>query len=234
MTTLQKTIPSYLYTQYADDDDLQAFVASYNQITQSYVNTFNQLNLPVYTKLSGALLDWVGRGVYGYPRPTIPAVAASVIGPVNTYGPDFFVPLNTQESTAASNYNTTDDIYKRLLTWHFYKGDGKVFNIPWLKRRIVRFLYGADGISPVITQTYDIGVTFSAGNNVNITMPASPQADILIAAIASGAAETPFQYTSNFTTYDPGTTVDWENTSNAIVDWENTSTALVTWNNDPV
>jgi hypothetical protein len=234
MTTLQKTIPSYLYTQYADDDDLQAFVASYNQITQSYVNTFNQLNLPVYTKLSGALLDWVGRGVYGYPRPTIPAVAASVIGPVNTYGPDFFVPLNTQESTAASNYNTTDDIYKRLLTWHFYKGDGKVFNISWLKRRIVRFLYGADGISPVITQTYDIGVTFSAGNNVNITMPASPQADILIAAIASGAAETPFQYTSNFTTYDPGTTVDWENTSNAIVDWENTSTALVTWNNDPV
>jgi hypothetical protein len=234
MTTLQKTIPSYLYTQYADDDDLQAFVASYNQITQSYVNTFNQLDLPVYTKLSGALLDWVGRGVYGYPRPTIPAVAASVIGPVNTYGPDFFVPLNTQESTAASNYNTTDDIYKRLLTWHFYKGDGKVFNISWLKRRIVRFLYGADGISPVITQTYDIGVTFSAGNNVNITMPASPQADILIAAIASGAAETPFQYTSNFTTYDPGTTVDWENTSNAIVDWENTSTALVTWNNNPI
>jgi hypothetical protein len=234
MTTLQKTIPSYLYTQYADDDDLQAFVASYNQITQSYVNTFNQLNLPVYTGLSGALLDWVGRGVYGYPRPTIPAVAASVIGPINTYGPDFFVPLNTQESTAASNYVTNDDIYKRLLTWHFYKGDGKVFNISWLKRRIVRFLYGTDGKSPAIDQTYDIGVTFSAGNNVNITMPASPQADILIAAIASGSAETPFQYTFNFTTYDPGTTVDWENTSNAIVDWENTSTALVTWNNDPV
>jgi hypothetical protein len=234
MTTLQKTIPSYLYTQYADDDDLQAFVASYNQITQTYINTFNQLNLPVYTGLSGALLDWVGRGVYGYPRPTIPEVAATTIGPINTYGPDFFVPLNTQESTAASNYNTTDDIYKRLLTWHFYKGDGKVFNISWLKRRIVRFLYGADGKSPAIDQTYDIGVTFSAGNNVDIIMPASPQADILIAAIASGSAETPFQYTFNFTTYDPGTTVDWENTSNAIVDWENTSTALVTWNNDPV
>jgi hypothetical protein len=200
MTTLQKTIPSYLYTQYADDDDLQAFVASYNQITQTYINTFNQLNLPVYTGLSGALLDWVGRGVYGYPRPTIPAVAATTIGPINTYGPDFFVPLNTQESTAASNYNTTDDIYKRLLTWHFYKGDGKVFNISWLKRRIVRFLYGTDGISPVITQTYDIGVTFSAGNNVDIIMPASPQADILIAAVG-----VPHLVTTDFV--KPGATV---------------------------
>jgi hypothetical protein len=195
--TLQTTIPSYLYTQYADDDDLQAFVASYNAITQKYVNTFNQLNLPIYTNLSGDLLDWVGRGVYGYPRPTLPATGGSEIGPVNTYGPDFFVPLNTQETTPATNYVTTDDIYKRLLTWHFYKGDGKFFTISWLKRRVVRFLTGLNGTAPAIDQTYDVSVTLSTGNVVDITLPASPQADILASAIASGAAETPFQY--NFT-----------------------------------
>jgi len=232
--TLQNTIPSYLYTQYADDDDLQAFVASYNAITQKYVNTFNQLNLPIYTGLSGDLLDWVGRGVYGYPRPTLPATGGSEIGPINTYGPDFFVPLNSQETTVATNYITTDDIYKRLLTWHFYKGDGKFFNISWLKRRILRFLIGTDGTAPIIDQTYDVSVTFSPGNVVDIVLPESSQAEILISAIASGAAETPFQYSFNITTIDPGTTVLWENTSSSIVDWENTSAQEVTWNNNPI
>lgn len=232
--TLQNTIPSYLYTQYADDDDLQAFVASYNTITQKYINTFNQLNLPIYTGLSGALLDWVGRGVYGYPRPTLPATGASTIGPLNTYGPDFFVPLNTQETTVATNFVTTDDIYKRLLTWHFYKGDGKVFNIQWLKRRIKRFLIGTNGTAPFIDQTYEISVGFSPGNIVDIVIPESDQADILISAIGSGAAETPFQYTFNITTVSYESLVSWLNNSSAVVDWENTSSSEVTWNNTPL
>jgi len=232
--TLQNTIPSYLYAQYSDDDDLQAFVASYNTITQKYVDTFNQLNLPIYTGLSGALLDWVGQGVYGYPRPTLPASGASVIGPVNTYGPDFFVPLNTQESTVATNYVTTDDIYKRLLTWHFYKGDGKTFNIEWFKRRIKRFLIGSEGTAPFIDQTYDISVNFSPGNVVDVILPESPEADILISAIDSGAAETPFQYSFNITTSPAGSLVIWLNNTSNIVDWENTSSSNVDWVNNSV
>ena len=39
----------------------------------------------------------------------------------------------------------TDDVFKRILTWHFYKGDGKNFSVRWLKRRIWRFLQGANG-----------------------------------------------------------------------------------------
>lgn len=193
--TLQKTIPSYLYQQYADDDDLQAFVAAYNDETQKYVDTFNGLNLPVYTQLSGSLLDWVGAGVYGYPRPTLPGTAPSSVGPINTYGPNYAVPLNGQITTAGTTYATTDDLYQRLLTWHFYKGDGKAFSIRWLKRRVMRFLIGANGTAPNIEQTYQIGVTFTSGNVVNISIPTYPLATAFQSAIASGAAETPFQYT---------------------------------------
>jgi len=39
-TTLTKVIPSYLYQEYSDDDDLQAFVMAYNGLAQQYVTWF--------------------------------------------------------------------------------------------------------------------------------------------------------------------------------------------------
>jgi hypothetical protein len=199
--TLQNIPPSYLYSEYTDDDDLQAFVAAYNGYAQSYLNTFNGLNLPIYTasNISGPLLDWVGQGIYGYPRPSLPGISASVVGPFNTVEFDQNLALNALKTTSGTSYTTTDDIYKRLLTWHFYKGDGKYFNIRWLKRRIMRFLIGANGTAPNIDQTYQVNVTFAAGNVVNITIPTYPVAPLLATAISSGAAELPFQYTFNVT-----------------------------------
>jgi hypothetical protein len=195
MGTLQKTIPAYLYQQYFDDGDLQAFVAAYNDTTQRYINTFNQLNLPIYTGLSGDLLDWVGRGLYGYPRPTFGGVADVNVGPLNTYGPNDSVPLNSQKVIFGTpSPITTDDIYKRLLTWHFYKGDGKVFSIPWLKRRIKRFLIGTSGTSPLISNTNDISITFIAPKTPVITIASSPNGGYLKSAIENGSAELPFQY----------------------------------------
>jgi hypothetical protein len=82
------TIPAYLYEEYTDDDDLQAFFTAYNQWQQDFVDTFNGLNLPIYTqpKINGELLDWVGQGIYGYPRPTLsPFTKGRMIGPYNTY-----------------------------------------------------------------------------------------------------------------------------------------------------
>ena len=193
---LQAITPSYLYTQYADDDNLQAFVAAYNEIAQQYLNTFNALNLPVYTSpsISGALLDWVGVGIYGYPRPTLPSSAPMVLGPLNTYGPLMAPVLNAGTATTETYAATNDDIYKRLLTWHFYKGDGKQLSIQWLKRRIMRFLLGTDGTAPNIDFTYQISVTFPGSRVVDISMPEYPAAPLLATAIASGAAELPFQY----------------------------------------
>lgn len=232
MATLQNTIPSYLYTQYADDDDLQAFVASYNATQQAYLNTFNNINLPVYTQLSGPLLDWVGAGVYGYPRPSLPGTLPTAIGPLDTYAPDAVVPLATTKTTAGTTYATSDDIYQRLLTWHFYKGDGKAFSINWLKRRIMRFMIGANGAAPNIPQTYQINVTFGSGNVVNITIPTYPAAPYLAAAIASGAAELPFQWQWAITVTGPvGGALTWTNNTGGALTWANSGGGALTWQN---
>jgi hypothetical protein len=195
VTGLTEVIPSYLYQEYSDDDDLQEFVKAQNQMQQDYVDTFNALNLPIYTGpiVAGALLDWVGRGLYGMARPVIGPEYKSLFGPLNTFGPNWLVPmwdtftpgmevefgLNIIRQYDFENLlNTSDDIYRRVLTWHFYKGDGNYFSTLWFKRRIWRFLYGIDGKSPEsvdwwpndnsIADTEQISVTLGTGRNVTI------------------------------------------------------------------
>ncbi|STX01610.1 Uncharacterised protein [Kluyvera ascorbata] len=48
------------------------------------------------------------------------------------------------------------------MTWNFYKGDGFYFTIPWLKRRVLRFLTGVDGVDVVNDQRWSISVLFSS------------------------------------------------------------------------
>jgi hypothetical protein len=168
--TIQQTIPSYLYWQYADDDDLQAFVAAYNALTQQYVDWFNQIGLPIYTgdQISGLLLDWVAEGLYGIARPTLPSGQSQSLGPFNTYALNT-VAFNARRQIGTNNYfATTDDTFKRVITWLFFKGDGKVFNIRWLKRRIVRFLNGVNGVDADTSNTYQISVTFGVNGQINI------------------------------------------------------------------
>lgn len=165
VTGLTSVIPSYLYQEYSDDDDLQGFVAAQNQCQQDYVDTFNALNLPIYTQdpVSDLLLDWVGGGLYGMNRPALSTGQPILMGPLNTWGPNWIFPMwGTVPADAQVQFGlnelqflsttdivvTDDDLYRRILTWHFYKGDGKYFNINWLKRRIWRFLFGANGKAP--------------------------------------------------------------------------------------
>lgn len=170
-TTQTAVIPSYLYQEYSDDDTLQAFVQAFNGLAQNYIDTFNALNLPVYTNdiISGALLDWVGAGLYGMPRPALASGQPALIGPLNTWQLNT-IPLNTSILISPDVVATSDDIYKRILTWHLFKGDGKVFNIRWLKRRIMRFLIGVNGSNPNIDQTYQVSVTFGVGGQVSIRL----------------------------------------------------------------
>src|SRR5215469_3415087 len=147
VTGLTKVIPSYLYQEYSDDDDLQGFVAAQNAKQQDYVDTFNALNLPIYPGpvVSGALLDWVAQGLYGVPRPALSSGIVIREGPLNTWGPNFLIPTENAninglgQTTDESVVVTDDDTYRRVITWHFYKGDGKYFSTRWLKRRIWRF-----------------------------------------------------------------------------------------------
>jgi hypothetical protein len=169
-TTLQNIIPSYLYQQYSDDDDLQAFIIAYNELAQEVFSWFNTVNLPVYTQLSGALLDWVAEGLYGISRPTLINSENQNWGTYNTNTFNTLVFNGQKQIGQQTYYLTTDDLFKRIITWGFYKGDGRTFNISWLKRRIMRFLLGANGTSPNIDNTYQISVSFGVGNQVNITI----------------------------------------------------------------
>lgn len=164
-TTLIATIPAYLYEQYADDDALQAFFQSYNALVQGYVSWFTQVPLPVYTNpaISGALLDWVAEGLYGFKRPALSSGRNRDVGPLNTF-PYNSLALNRRKLVGPNNVTvTTDDVFRRILTWNFYKGDGNVFNVEWLKRRLMRFLIGTDGAAPNVDQTYAISVTYGPG-----------------------------------------------------------------------
>ena len=157
---IAKTILSYLYLQYQDDGDLQAFINAYNALTQDYVDWFNAVGLPIYTgaPISGNLLDWVAEGLYGIKRPSLVPTADFSDGPFNTWQFNT-IPFNdigaTQESLVS------DDIFKRIITWNFYKGDGNIFNIRWLKRRVMRFLFGVNGADYLINETYPISVVFN-------------------------------------------------------------------------
>lgn len=172
---LEKTIPSYLYVEYNEDEACQAFVNAYNEQAQNYLDTVRNLNLPNYTQapIEGDLLDWVAGGVYGFDRPTFPTINLATIGPLNTY------PLNTLAYNEFLNQNpdftfyTSDDAFRRVLTWHLYRADGVQFNIRWFKRRVARFLYGEDGIwkqngLDCAADTSRISVTFGPPYTVNL------------------------------------------------------------------
>lgn len=171
-TTVTKTIPSFLYEQYNDDEDLQAFVDWYNGKGQEYVGWFATVNLALWTGLSGPLLDWIGAGLYGYPRPVLPSGRNRNIGPLNTYKYNQYVPFGKTYLVGNQNYYlTTDDVYKRILTWFLYKGDGKYFTVKWLKRRVMRFLLGTDGTDPNVGDTTPVSITFGLNRQVNINIP---------------------------------------------------------------
>lgn len=200
-TSLTNIIRMYLYEQYADDDDLQAFVAAHNGFAQQYLDLFNQIQLPVYTNplITGALLDWVAAGLYGMRRPVLFSGSNVGLGAYNTVELNLLA-FNEHTKVGVSHVSTTtDDVFKRIMTWNLYRGDGKQFNVKWLKRRIVRFLIGENGTAPAIDNTYDVSVTYGAGRVVNILLPNVAFAEMLQEAIESGAVQLPFQYSYNVT-----------------------------------
>lgn len=201
-TVATAILPSYLYQEYSDDDNLQALVAAQNILAQNYLNQLIALNLPIYTLLSAPLLDWIGAGLYGLPRPSIASGQIVGIGPLNTWALNTLT-LNTFIlNGSVQNPTVTDDIYKRILTWYFFKGDGQQFCAIWLKRRIMRFLTCVDGVATNIDNTYPVSVEFNGGGSVTITITLTDSygiplsvAQIFQAAVAAGVLPMPFQLT---------------------------------------
>lgn len=141
MTTTE-LIKSYPYVQFADDENIVAWFDAYNAYAQQYLDWFNDTPLAIYTNgnITGDLLDWVANGIYGVYRTPIAFGNARSIGPLNTYTPNY-IPFNQgKELSNVTSFTMTDDIFKRVITWNFYKGDGTQVSIPWLKKRVARFM----------------------------------------------------------------------------------------------
>lgn len=157
---LQTILPAYVYQQYADDENIQAIFAALNQYSQSYLDWFNETTLSVYTSpaISGPLLDWVGTNLYGIERPVFSSLTSSVIAGIDAYPinvADINGVIRTHSGTAVT---ASDDYYKRTLTWHLYAGDGRQFSVPWLRKRVARFLYGVNGTDIMLTQTETVHI----------------------------------------------------------------------------
>ena len=169
--SLQKVIKAYLYLQYRDDDNLQAFIDSFNAMAQEQLDWFNKINLPIYTNSTvvGELMDWVCTNLYGQPRPVFSTGTRYFQGAVGSSAALSLLALSAIRLTDSTTYYTVnDDIYGRIVTWNYYKGDGRAFTIPWLKRRIARFIYGPKGI--------DVPVDFTDGISVISTSAVAYQA----------------------------------------------------------
>ena len=195
-------IKSYLYQEYSDDEDLQAFVNTFNELSQGYLDWFNTVPLAVYTSdnITDYLLDWIGAGIYGINRPVVstsPSPFSLATGQYNSVSWNttpwngFNIDLNGGSSASA-----TDDIYKRVMTWILYRGDGKQMSVQWLKRRVARFLYGENGddIDVGLVSNIDIQIV---GRNVTIRTPAIDSAYTLATLIYQNFLPLPFQLKFN-------------------------------------
>lgn len=161
---LDQVIRSYLYQEYAQDEDLQAFVDTYNAMAQGYLDWFraNPLGLYIAPQITGPLLDWIALGVYGFQRPTLASQVTDIRAGYDSVAYDT-VPYNyLSYSSAGTAEQTSDDIFKRVLTWNLYRGDGQRFSLQWLKNRIARFLHGPNGTDvPVLN--YQPSITVNGG-----------------------------------------------------------------------
>ena len=164
---LTQTINSYAFQQYADDYDVSLFFGMFNAASQDYLDWFNSASLAYYPGLTGSLLQWVAAGLYGQPYfSAIEAAGTPAIGPLNTAALNT-IPLNSYTAPTETFYSITDDIFQRILTWNLYKGDGKRFCPRWLKRRIMRFLVGVNGIDP---QPWNEGFVVGCENTYGISV----------------------------------------------------------------
>ena len=228
---LTQVLPSYLYQQYTQDpynEDLQAFFTAYNNTSQEYLDNTNNLRLPIYTIQSFPLLDWTAYAIYGALRPSLGSPAQfSPLGVYDTVPYD--TTAYTQNIVTGTNnyYIVNDDIFKRILTWNFYKGDGFQYTTGWLKRRIKRFLLGIDGVNFSIEDTYEISVVYDSNNVITISIPNYIIAPIFVSALESGVLNLPFEY--SYVINVSSGVIPWENDLSAPIGWENDLSNPIAW-----
>lgn len=159
---MQKVVPAYLYAQYSDDENLQAFIDAFNAIAQGYLNWYINTPLAVYTSdaIYGPLLDLVAANIYGLTRPIVSSLNVHESGFYGNDGYGFgsaYAMAEIVESGTA--YVATDDVFKRVMTWTLWKGLQEIqVSIDWMKKRIARFLYGVNGSDAPVSDMQNISI----------------------------------------------------------------------------
>jgi hypothetical protein len=201
---LASIIPSYLYQQYADDPNLQAFVGAYNALAQSYLDWFNATPFAVYTSqaVSGPLLDWIGQGIYGIPRPVFSSLSTRYLtDAINVLPMNQIATDGSEHQQSGAAVVADDDFYKRTITWAAYLGDGRVCSVATLRRRIARFLYGVAGGDITIDEAQNVNIAVQTSPSVAyvITLPSSanPASTYFQEGFNSGALPFPFELSAS-------------------------------------
>jgi hypothetical protein len=195
---LQTIIPAYAYQQYADDINVVAFFNAYNQIAQSYLSWFNQTPLAVYTspQVTGQLLDWIGNGIYGIPRPVFSTLSTiASFADINDFAINTLALNSSSFSETGTAIVANDDFYKRTITWFTYAGDGHLFSAMVLRKRIARFLYGVNGTDITLTQAQNVSlVVHTSPVKYTITIPsaANPASSYFQEAFNAATLPLPF------------------------------------------
>lgn len=174
---LTEPMKAYQYTDFQDDDNIRAFFDAYNILMQQMYDWFLNVNLPIFIGgyNGGDQLHWLVHGIYGQLPPSMVNSKTLIAGPYNTIMYDQ-IPYNGWKKTNENTQIvTSDDIFKRILTWNFYKGDGFNFSASWLKRRVRRFLEGDNGTDIVNDQQWGVSVVFNGGGEITITLSAASQ-----------------------------------------------------------
>lgn len=133
-------LKAYLYWQWRGDRDLQAFIDSYNEKVEADIEEIKAFNLPNFYSKSGLFLDYVARNIYGMERKKLLYADNIIKHGLNIADPNVINPNGNAVLVNSSQRNMDDESFKKIIQWNVYKADGFVFSIPWLKRRLIRFL----------------------------------------------------------------------------------------------
>lgn len=147
---VDRILPAYPFVQYNDDDNVVAFFQAYNQLAREYLTAFTKLNLGFWAGeiINGPLLDWIALGIYGTQRHIIvnlqypnkdDEIDFKSEGVYNTIEYDNVAYNEFKNKAVATTQYMSDDFFRRILLWNFFKEDGFQFSIPWLKKRMGRF-----------------------------------------------------------------------------------------------
>lgn len=179
------TAPAYPYQQFSDDADIVALFEAYNRMAQSTLEWMDDHILPLYMRpsITGGMLDYAAYCLYGQRRYRIGYVdLADASGAIDTALLNALAIDDTDTFMTTGGTFVSDDIFKRALTWNYHKGDGCQFSIPWLKKRVMRFLTGEQGHAWRFNSTLPVSIAIS-DRTVTITVTAGLADGTLIAAL---------------------------------------------------